>query len=175
MPDYRRTYATGACWFFTVNLHNRHQSLLIDEIDLLKCCIRKVQQQRPFTINAWVVLPEHMHCLWTLPAGDTDYAGRWLAIKKAFSRVLPRTEYRNTSQIHRRERGIWQRRYWEHRIRDEADYWRHFDYIHVNPLKHGWVNRVQDWPYSTFHRYVKVGFYTIDWCGDSAAEIAGDG
>ena len=174
MPNYRRAYATGACWFFTVNLQNRHQTLLIDEINLLKTCIRTVKQQRPFTINAWVVLPEHMHCIWTLPEGDADYAGRWRAIKKAFSRALPPTEFRTTEQIHRRQRGVWQRKYWEHRIRDEADYWRHFDYIHVNPCKHGWVTRVLDWPHSTFHRYVKAGYYSIDWCGESAAKIAGD-
>ncbi len=174
MPNYRRAYATGACWFFTVNLQNRHQTLLFDEIDLLKTCIRTVMQQRPFTINAWVVLPEHMHCIWTLPEGDADYAGRWRAIKKAFSRALPPTEFRTAGQIRRRQRGVWQRKYWEHRIRDEADYWRYFDYIHVNPFKHGWVNQVRDWPHSTFHRYVKAGYYSIEWCGESTAKIAGD-
>ena len=174
MPNYRRTYATGACWFFTVNLQDRRQSLFIDNIELLKQCIQAVKQQRPFTINAWVVLPEHMHCIWILPEGDTDYAGRWRAIKKAFSRAIPRTEFRTTGQVQQRRRGIWQRGYWEHLIRDEADFWRHFDYIHVNPFKHGWVSRVQDWPYSTFHRYVKAGFYSIDWCGENVADIAGD-
>jgi len=174
MPDYRRIHAKGACWFFTVNLQQRQQRLLIDEINLLKSCIKQVHKQKPFTINAWVVLPEHMHCLWTLPQGDEDYSGRWRAIKKAFSRALASTECRSATQKQRAERGIWQRRFWEHKIRDDADFLRHLDYIHLNPLKHGWVTRVQDWPYSTFHRYVAAGYYAEDWCGDMSASIDGD-
>ena len=174
MPNYRRSYATGACWFFTVNLQDRRQSLLIDNIELLKQCIKTVKRQRPFTINAWVVLPEHMHCIWTLPEGDTDYPGRWRAIKKAFSRAIPQVEFSTFRQIRQHRRGIWQRGYWEHWIRDETDFWRHFDYIHVNPLKHGWVSRVRDWPHSTFHLYVTTGYYSIDWCGDKTVAIMGD-
>ena len=174
MPNYRRAQTTGACWFFTVNLEQRRLHLLTEHIDLLKSSIRHVHQQRPFFINAWVVLPDHMHCIWTLPAGDSDYAGRWRDIKKVFSRAIPAGEYRAPARELRRERGIWQRHYWEHLIRDASDYLHHFDYVHRNPLKHGWVNRVQDWPYSTFHRYVAAGIYSADWRGDSNSQINGD-
>jgi len=174
MPNYRRARVAGACWFFTVNLQQRQQHLLTEQIDLLKSCIRDVHQRRPFFIDAWVVLPEHMHCIWTLPAGDCDFAGRWRDIKKGFSRAIPAGEYRAASLELRHERGIWQRHYWEHLIRDANDYQHHFDYVHRNPLKHGWVQRVQDWPHSTFHRYVAAGVYSADWCGDSKGVIQGD-
>ncbi len=174
MPNYRRAQITGACWFFTVNLQHRQQHLLTEQIDLLKSSVRNVHQRKPFLINAWVVLPDHMHCIWTLPAGDSDFAGRWRDIKKAFSRAIPAGEYRAPSRELRHERGIWQRHYWEHLIRDASDYQHHFDYVHRNPLKHGWVARVQDWPYSTFHRYVAAGVYSADWCGNSTDGIRGD-
>ena len=174
MPNYRRAQVAGACWFFTVNLQQRQLHLLTEQIDLLKSCIRRVHRQLPFCIDAWVVLPDHMHCIWTLPEGDNDFPGRWRDIKKAFSRAIPDGEYRAPSRDLRRERGIWQRHYWEHLIRDASDYQHHVDYVHRNPLKHGWVQRVQDWPHSTFHRYVAAGVYSADWCGDGKGVIQGD-
>ncbi|MFT0621903.1 REP-associated tyrosine transposase [Ectopseudomonas guguanensis] len=165
MPNYRRARVPGATYFFTVNLRDRKSDLLIREIDLLRETVRATKARHPFHIDAWVVLPEHMHCLWTLPPDDADFALRWKVIKFAFSKRLPVTEMLGTNQQNRRERGIWQRRYWEHLIRDELDYQRHFDYIHYNPLKHGHVQRLVDWPYSSFHRAVAQGIYPADWCG----------
>ena len=172
MPNYRRAYAPGATWFFTINLLERHgNDLLIREIDRLRTVIRRVHELHPFTIDAWVVLPDHMHCVWTLPAGDHDYALRIRLIKTLFARALPAIERRSDVRVNRGERGIWQRRYWEHLIRDEADFRAHLDYVHVNPLKHGLVTRVQDWPHSTFHKYVEAGVYPPDWCGDAGADM----
>ncbi|WP_296235992.1 REP-associated tyrosine transposase [uncultured Pseudomonas sp.] len=165
MPNYRRARVPGATYFFTVNLRDRTSDLLIREIDLLRETVRATKTRHPFHFDAWVVLPEHMHCLWTLPLGDADFALRWKVIKFAFSKRLPATEMLSVNQQNRRERGIWQRRYWEHLIRDEDDYQRHFDYIHYNPLKHGHVARLADWPYSSFHRAVAEGIYPADWCG----------
>lgn len=170
MPNYRRARVPGATWFFTVNLHDRRSDLLVREIALLRETVRATKARHPFHIDAWVVLPEHMHCLWTLPPGDADFALRWQVIKFGFSRRLSKTETRSEANLRRRERGIWQRRYWEHLIRDERDYERHFDYIHGNPLKHGHVARVRDWPYSSFHRAVRDGVYPSDW-GGSALEL----
>lgn len=166
MPDYRRAFRTGGTWFFTVNLLQRHHNpLLIEHIDLLREAIRTVKRKYPFEIIAWVVLPDHMHCIWKLPEGDSDFPLRWRLIKSYFSKHLPPTEYRSNVRQNAHERGIWQRRYWEHMIRDEHDLHRHIDYIHINPLKHGWVRQVKDWQYSTFHHYVAQGIYPIDWCG----------
>jgi putative transposase len=167
MPNYRRAFIPGGTWFFTVNLLQRyHNDLLIREIDLLRETVRRVREHHPFQIDAWVVLPEHMHSVWTLPPGDADFSLRWRLIKSGFSRALPKTERRSEVRIAAGERGIWQRHYWEHFIRDDTDYQRHIDYVHVNPLKHGRVKRVADWPYSSFHRYVANGIYPLDWCGD---------
>ena len=165
MSDYRRARVPGATYFFTVNLRDRTSDLLVREIDLLRATVRATKALHPFHIDAWVVLPEHMHCLWTLPAGDADFALRWQVIKFAFAKRLPRTEARTATLKARGERGIWQRRYWEHLIRDDADYQHHFDYIHFNPKKHGHVEQLRDWPYSSFHRAVNDGIYPLDWCG----------
>ncbi len=175
MPNFRRAYVAGGTWFFTVNLLQRkNNSLLIQEIELLRKVVKQVKKRYPFYINAWVVLPEHMHTIWTLPEGDSNFSLRWRLIKSSFSTALPKIE--SISQVRQAagERGIWQRNYWEHLIKNELDYQRHFDYVHVNPLKHGLVKRVIDWPYSTFHRCVKQGIYPNDWCGDSNVEIMGD-
>ncbi len=174
MSNYRRAFIPGGTWFFTVNLLKRRgNNLLIREIDLLRQIIRRVKQAHPFHIDAWVVLPEHMHCLFTLPPGDSDFSLLWRLIKSGFSRALPITERRSPVRITAGERGLWQRHFWEHVIRDDDDYRRHVDYVHVNPVKHGLVTRVQDWPYSTFHRYVKRGIYPLDWCGDPAMAVDG--
>jgi putative transposase len=167
MPNYRRALVPGASWFFTVNLlQRRNNDLLVRHVDILREAVRRVHRLHPFAINAWVVLPEHMHCVWTLPPGDADYSLRWRLIKTFFCRALPADEHRSVVRLHRGERGIWQRRYWEHLIRDDEDYRRHVDYVYVNPLKHGLVGRVRDWPYSSFHRDVRVGLYPLDWVGD---------
>ncbi len=171
MPSYRRYRVPGGCYFFTVNLLQRNQSLLTDHIDSLRESVRQARQRKPFFIDAWVVLPEHLHCIWTLPSGNDDFSGRWRDIKKAFSKSLPRVERRSAARVRRNERGIWQRRFWEHTIRDDRDYALHMDYIHYNPVKHGWVRRVADWPYSTFHRLVGKGLYPADWGGNGVSEI----
>ncbi|MBA1445337.1 MAG: transposase [Chromatiales bacterium] len=164
MTEYRRAKVEGATYFFTVNCAERRgNQLLVEHIDLLRQVFRKVKEGHPFTIDAIVVLPDHLHCIWSLPTGDLDYQSRWALIKAGFSRGIPCGERRSHSRLKRGERGIWQRRYWEHLIRDERDYRRHVEYIHWNPVKHGWVNRVRDWPYSSFHAYVRKGLVSADW------------
>jgi putative transposase len=171
MTDYRRLRIPGATWFFTVNLAQRQNNRqLTENIDLLRRVFRDVKTNHPFVLDAAVVLPEHMHCIWTLPAGDSDYKTRWALIKAGFSRALPAVERRSQSRAKRGERGIWQRRFWEHLIRDERDFARHVDYIHWNPVKHGWVKHAQDWPYSSFHLYVRRGIYPADWAGDADSD-----
>jgi putative transposase len=133
----------------------------------------KVTQDRlPFETAAICILPDHLHALWLLPEGDADFASRWSLFKSGFSRGMPSAQSRSSSKIDKREKGIWQRRYWEHAIRDDADFERHIDYIHYNPVKHGLVARVRDWPHSSFHRYVKNGILPADW-GGSAREMPG--
>jgi putative transposase len=133
----------------------------------LREVVKEVRQRHPFEIDAWVLLPDHLHCLWTLPAGDEDFSKRWGLIKAGFSRkakeILHRQELMTDSKERHRENTIWQRRFWEHQIRDDRDFERHCHYIHYNPVKHGLVNMVRDWPFSTFHRYVLKGFYSADW------------
>lgn len=166
MVDYRRNFLAGGTFFFTVNLAERHLQLLTDHVDNLRTAFRETRQRHPFTIDAMVVLPDHLHAVWTLPGGDADFATRWRLIKSAFSRRLVTGERTSESRAAKGERGIWQRRYWEHTIRDDDDFERHVDYIHINPVKHQLVARVRDWPYSSFHRMVKLGIYPEDWAGD---------
>jgi putative transposase len=147
MPDYRRNRVPGGIYFFTVTLQDRHSNLLVTHIDAFRTAVRQVRTRAPFHIDAWVVLPDHMHCLWTLPPNDADFPARWRAIKTAFSKSLPATEPRSSTMRARGERGIWQRRYWEHTIRDDRDYATHIDYTHLNPVKHGYVQHPADWPY----------------------------
>lgn len=166
MANYRRAWHPGGTWFFTVNLLERHNnSLLTQNIDLLRQAVAQTRADHPFIIHAWVVLPEHLHCIIELPPNDTDFAVRWRLIKAHFSRGIPAVQWRNTSREKRGERAIWQRRFWEHLIRDEADFNAHMDYVHFNPVKHGLVQAVAEWPYSTFHRLVEKGVYTADWVG----------
>jgi putative transposase len=167
MPDYRRTYHPGGFYFFTVTLLQRSRNeLLTRHIDLLRQSVVKVRSEHPFTIHAWIVLPDHLHCILEFPSGDANYTLRWRLIKAYFAKNVPAAEFRSEVRRRRGERGIWQRRFWEHLIRDEADYRAHMDYVHFNPVKHGLVERVQDWPYSTFHRWVERGVYPVDWGGD---------
>ena len=121
-----------------------------------------------------VVLPDHLHAVWTMPEGDRDFSTRWRLIKSTFSRNLAVGESISASRAAKRERGIWQRRYWEHTIRDERDYAAHIDYCHLNPYKHGLVQRVRDWPYSSFHRYVAQGMYPADWMTEDIDLPAGE-
>ena len=170
MTQYRRDRTAGASWFFTVNLADRRATLLIDHIDLLRTVFRRVRQSHWFNIDAIVVLPDHLHTIWTLPADDADYSLRWRLIKTAFSRALPSGERISASRQAKGERGIWQRRFWEHRIRDDDDFARHVDYIHINPLKHGHVNKLADWPWSSFQHYVAAGMLGENWGGDTVGD-----
>jgi putative transposase len=138
---------------------------LIRHVDLLRVVVRDVRRRWPFAIDGWVVLPDHLHCIWTLPPGDTDFTNRWRLIKAGFARQIPKIEQRSLVRMARGERGIWQRRFWEHAIHDERDYASHMDYLHFNPVKHGYARRVADWPYSSFHRCVGKGIYPLDWGG----------
>ena len=167
MTNYRRNFVPGGSYFFTVNLADRRWRLLVEHIALLRAAFNYAQARHPFEIAAAVVLPDHLHAIWTMPEGDTDYALRWRLIKGAFSRGPPNDEEISASRARKSQRGIWQRRYWEHTLRDEKDFERHVDYIHFNPVKHGYVSRVLEWPYSTFHRMVGAGVYPQDWAGDS--------
>jgi putative transposase len=126
-------------------------------------------------IDAIVILPDHLHAIWSLPEGDADFATRWRHVKAMFSRALPTRERISESRLRKGERRIWQRRYWEHTLRDERDFSRHVDYIHFNPVKHGLVTRVEDWPYSSFHRMVRLGAYAKDWGGDASESGASFG
>jgi REP-associated tyrosine transposase len=173
MTNYRRNFLAGGTFFFTVNLADRRLRLLIEHIDELRAAVREVRERHPFTIDATVVLPDHLHAVWTLPEGDSNFGSRWRLIKSAFSRRLPVGEIVSRSRVTKGERGIWQRRYWEHTIRDENDFARHVDYVHINPVKHGLVTRVRDWPHSSFHRMVELGVYPEDWAGD-VTELVGN-
>jgi len=173
MPDYRRAWHPGGTYFFTVNLLQRANSdLLVRHIDILREAIRATRRTFPFEIHAWVVMPDHMHCVISLPPGDTDFAVRWRWIKVRFSRSVPDREWRSEVRQRRGERGIWQRRYWEHLIRDERDFAAHVDYVHINPVKHSLVGRVADWPHSTFHRFVEEGVYPPEWAGGSEVGLS---
>lgn len=165
MSNYRRTWVTGGTYFFTVNLQERDNRWLVEHIGPLRNAFRQACDARSFDLISAVILPDHLHCLWRLPPGDSDNATRWRHIKSTFTRTLPVDEYRTPRRVAKGERGIWQRRYWEHLIRDERDLATHVDYIHINPVKHGHVARVVDWPYSSFHRYVQRGDLPLDWAG----------
>ena len=163
MPKYRRSLVPGATYFFTVTLADRSSTMLIDDIDRLRRSYAAVSRKLPFETVAICVLPEHIHAVWTLPPDDADYSVRWGRIKAGFSRRQAPTTMVSASIIAKRERGIWQRRFWEHQIRDDEDLRRHVDYIHFNPVKHGLVPCAGDWRYSSFHQYVKRGWLPADW------------
>jgi putative transposase len=159
---YRRAFQPGGSFFFTVvTAHRRPIFASVIAVDLLRDAFRAVRRQRPFDIDAIVILPDHLHCIWTLPEGDADFMTRWRLLKTWFSK---RAELKNA----------WQPRYWEHVLRDERDLANHVDYIHYNPVKHGLVGKVIDWPHSSFHRYVALGWCAADWGGD-AVEVEGVG
>lgn len=165
MSNYRREWMPGGTYFFTVTLANRRSTVLTDAIQLLRHAYGTTASHMPFQTIAICVLPDHLHAVWRLPEGDSAYARRWSSIKSGFSRGLPASPDVSASKVRKREKGIWQRRFWEHRIRDADDLARHVDYIHYNPVRHGLVKRVGDWPYSSFHRYVEQGILPADWAG----------
>jgi putative transposase len=172
MSRYRRANLAGATYFFTVTLDNRSSDLLTQNIDFLRQAYAGVQKRLPFETVAICVLPDHLHAIWTLPQHDADFSKRWSLIKANFSRGIPAVDFRSASKLAKREKGIWQRRYWEHVIRDDSDLARHVDYIHFNPVKHGLVSRVCDWPHSSFHRYVEKELLPPDW-GGNIRELSG--
>ena len=151
MSNFIRPQVSGASVFFTVTLQQRWTRLLVDHIANLRSAVAATKAEQPFHIDAWVVLPDHLHCIWTMPSGDIDFSTRWRLIKARFSRGLPEGKLR-PSHIARQERGIWQRRFWEHHIRYEDDLAAQVNYCWINPVKHGFVERPEDWPYSSIHR-----------------------
>jgi putative transposase len=165
MPDYRRNRVEGGTYFFTLALADRGSDLLVQEAAALRASVSRVRARYPFNIDAWVVLPEHLHSVWTLPDGDADFSTRWGLIKRGLSARIAKGENRSASKIFKGERGIWQRRFWEHTMRDEADFVRHINYVHFNPVKHGLVGNAKDWPFSSFRRAVARGEYPADWGG----------
>jgi putative transposase len=167
MPQYIRAFVPGGTFFFTVALLERHRKLLTEHIDALRSVFMAARKRRPFALEAIVILPDHLHCLWTLPSGDADFSARWHDIKARFAARIPEGERLSPQRLKKGERGIWQRRFWEHVIRDERDYERHVDYIHYNPVKHGHVTKVADWPHSSFHKFVQRGIYNSGWATDN--------
>jgi len=168
MAEYRRRYQPGGTYFFTLITHRRRQ-LFTNALarDLLHQAIQKEQEQRPFEIPAMILLPEHLHCIWKLPDDDSAYDVRWACIKKDFTKHWLQAGGRelpvSPNRAKRREKGVWQRRFWEHTIRDEDDYMKHVNYIHYNPVKHGLAECPHQWPYSSFHRWSEEGYYNSGW------------
>lgn len=172
MSHYRRSLTRGGTFFFTVVTYRRQDFLVNAEARrFLRDAITEVRKTQPFTIDAWVLLPEHLHCIWTLPEGDYDFSKRWGRIKAIFSKkaknYLYQSKLMNISKQKHGESTIWQRRFWEHEIKSQQDFNHHMDYIHYNPVKHGLVSKVNDWPYSSFHLYVKKKVYPINWVSNS--------
>ena len=162
----RRVFVPGGTYFFTVVTADRQPWFANSEhVDSLKCAFRRIKMDRPFEIDAIAVLPDHLHTIWRLPEGDSDFSGRWREIKKLASRyIAPCSDAQ-------RERSVWQRRFWEHLIRDDDDWRRHVDYIHFNPVKHGLVTHPGAWPWSSFKRAVERGWYDAGWSAQEPAAI----
>ena len=168
MVSYRRNCVPGATYFFTVTLCDRRSAALTDRIAVLGAALRRCRRRHPFSLTAIVVLPDHVHCIWTLPEGDANYSARWRLIKGFFTRATGLGD----ASTAKGERGLWQRRFWEHTIRDELDLQPHIEYVHFNPVKHGYVKCVRDWPYSSFHRYVKRQWVPLDWAAPAESSEA---
>ncbi len=168
MPDYRRYFAPGGTFFFTlVTLQRRPLFRSPLARRTLREAIRETRRRRAFSMPAVVLLPDHLHCLWTLPEGDADFSTRWRKIKESFTRgylAAGGSEVAPPGQRRKGQRGLWQQRFWEHTIRDEDDFGRHMDYIHFNPVKHELVSCAHAWPWSSFHDWVRKGIYDADWC-----------
>lgn len=168
MPDYQRPHAPGATLFFTVVTNLRRPILGSDiALECLHTALRDVRNRYPFRLDAFVILPDHLHCLWSLPENDTKFSMRWSAIKAGFTRQYlandgdepPRSESRRK----RGERGIWQRRFWEHVVRDDTEFGHYLDYIHYNPVKHGLADCPHAWAQSSFAQWVRANEYASDW------------
>jgi putative transposase len=177
MSNYRRSYIPGGTFFFTVVTEGRaplfkHEGARASLRGALQAC----RQRWPFRIDAIVLLPEHLHALWTLPEKDTNYSTRWAWIKKEFTKAWLAAggaeQHRSWSRRRERRRGVWQRRFWEHTIWDADDFERHFDYIHYNPVKHGLAECPSDWPFSSFHRWVRLGVYPKEWGGGKSGPLS---
>jgi putative transposase len=178
MSQYRRFYVPGGQYFFTVVTANR-RSILTNPMILgfLREALIEARRTMPFQIPAMVVLPDHFHAIWSLPRGDDDFSKRMKLIKALVSKSCTQAGIveapKSASRVIRGERGFWQRRFWEHLIRDETDFERHFHYIHFNPVKHGYVRHALDWPHSSYHRYVAKGIYQPDWRWQDSEDLEG--
>jgi putative transposase len=172
---YRRVKIAGATYFFT--LVTEHRRPLLGEpsaIALFLGAVDTIRSRRPFNVDAYVVLPDHLHAVWTLPEGDTKFSTRWRLIKEAFTRAYLKTHeapVRNESRRSKGEQSIWQRRFWEHVVRDDADFAAHLDYIHLNPVHHGLAAAPRDWPHSSFQEWVKRGAYDLTWGSDALPAV----
>jgi len=171
MSNYRRACVPGATYFFTVNLADRNSRLLVDNINLLRGAYRDVKSDYPFHCDAIVILPDHIHAVWTLPENDCNYSLRWAALKSRFTRDLKRVvgwnpTLRSASKARKGDSGLWQRRFWEHIVRDQTDYAMHLSYCWMNPVKHGLVSKASEWPHSSIHREIASGRLSTDWSGD---------
>jgi len=164
MVQYRRNFAPGGTFFFTVALGDRQSSALVEHVALLRAAFRKTRSEQPFAIDAVVILPDHLHVIMTLAPGDSDFSGRWRRIKAAFTRSVVAAGVPITRD-HRGEYALWQKRFWEHTIRDDGDFERCADYIHFNPVKHRLVSAPTAWPFSSLHRYIRAGVLAPDWGG----------
>ncbi len=174
MPDYRRAWMSGGTFFFTVVTYERYPVFENEAAaDLLSTCFDLAARDRPYTLDAIVILPDHLHCIWTLPDHDYDYSTRWKQVKATFTRRYAggKAEVVSESMLKKGERGVWQRRFWEHRIRDQEDFNRHCDYIHYNPVKHGLVSLPAEWKHSSFRRFVERGLYPEHWGGAVRDEV----
>jgi len=168
MSNYRRAAAKGASYFFTLVSYQRRNIFCDQSIRFaLRQAIKRVQNKSPFSIDAWVLLPNHMHCIWTLPEGDNNFSQRWSSIKRRVSiecgQQYKQQQLLTESKVKRRESTLWQRRFWEHQIRNQQDFNNHLDYIHYNPVKHNYCYSPSQWQYSTIHRYIKEGYYPYNW------------
>ena len=173
MSRYRRANIEGGMYFFSVTLADRRSGLLVEQIDLLRLAYRTVMQSTPVETIAICIFPEHLHAVWQLPQDDSDFSTRWQRIKAKFSQALPADPRRSESKCRKGEKGIWQRRFWEHMLCDEDDLQKHIDYIHYDPVKHALVKQVADWPYSSFHQYVRSGILPADWAGRQDSDCEG--
>jgi putative transposase len=166
MPNYRRTRMAGGTYFFTVVTFRRLPLLASSSaISVLQSSFEAVMACHPFTVEAMVIMPDHLHCIWTLPEGDHDFSTRWRLVKARFSRACQRSQVERipSSLLRKREKGVWQQKFWEHCIRDDSDFNAHCDYIHYNPVKHGLAQSPCEWQHSTFGLFVEAGLYPPDW------------
>lgn len=169
MPKYIRSYVPGGSYFLTLAAYNRNLVFgRLENISLLRRALRIVKSEMPFEIAGAVTLPDHLHFIWNLPPDDDQYSRRVGRLKALFTKSLhptrPPDQETSSSRRKHRESNVWQRRFWEHTIRDEEDFQVHLDYIHYNPVKHGYAQCPHLWRPSSFHKWVERGGYTADWC-----------